>query len=62
MCLCVLNTYMNSFQVQLSVLKEEKRQTLLQLRLEEAERNKRNIVDDFSAVYMKGKITRVTSQ
>lgn len=62
MCLCILNTYMNFFQVQLSVLKEEKRQMLLQLRLEEAERNKRNTVDDFSAVYMSGKITRVTSQ
>jgi hypothetical protein len=53
---------MNFFQVQLSVLKEEKRQMLLQLRLEEAERNKRNTVDDFSSVYIMGKITRGTSQ
>ncbi|XP_021917735.1 uncharacterized protein LOC110828893 isoform X3 [Zootermopsis nevadensis] len=37
-------------QVQLSVLKEEKRKMMLQLRLEEAERNKRNIANDSSAV------------
>jgi hypothetical protein len=39
-----------NFQVQLSVLKEEKRKMMLQLRLEEAERNKRNISNDSSAV------------
>ncbi|KAJ9583979.1 hypothetical protein L9F63_021671, partial [Diploptera punctata] len=37
-------------QVQLSVLKEEKRQILLQLRLEEAERNKRNLTNHSIAV------------
>lgn len=42
-------------QVQLSVLKEEKRQMLLQLRLEEAERNKRNTCNDSSADDISGK-------
>jgi hypothetical protein len=44
------------FQVQLSVLKEEKRQMLLQFRLEEAERNKRNTYDDPSADGVSGKV------
>ena len=43
------------FQVQLSVLKEEKRQMLLQLRLEEAERNKKNVGHDLSAGDISGK-------
>jgi hypothetical protein len=43
-------------QVQLSVLKEEKRQMLLQLRLEEAERNKRNVRHDSSAGDISGKM------
>jgi hypothetical protein len=51
---------MNFFQVQLSVLKEEKRKILLQLRLEEAEKNKGNTVDDLSAVDTSGKITGET--
>jgi hypothetical protein len=58
--LCVLSTCTNFFQVQLSVLKEEKRKMLLQLRFEEAERNKRNTVDDLSAVDISGKITGET--
>jgi len=41
-------------QVQLSVLKEEKRQMLLQLRLEEAERNKRNTYSDSSTADISG--------
>jgi hypothetical protein len=53
---------MNFFQVQLSVLKEEKRQMALQLRLEEAERHKRNTFDDFPTAYISGKVTGGTSQ
>jgi hypothetical protein len=44
------------FQVQLSVLKEEKRQMLLQQRLEEAERTKRNTCNDSSTGDISGTI------
>lgn len=55
-CICLHSACMK-LQVQLSVLKEEKRQMLLQLRLEEAERNKRNEYTDSSAGDISGKMT-----
>ena len=55
-CICLPSACMK-LQVQLSVLKEEKRQMLLQLRLEEAERNKRNVCNDSSAGDVSGKMT-----
>jgi hypothetical protein len=54
-CVCILSACVK-LQVQLSVLKEEKRQMLLQLRLEEAERNKRNTCNDSSADDISGKM------
>ena len=54
-CICLPSACMK-LQVQLSVLKEEKRQILLQLRLEEAERNKRNVCHDSSAGDISGKM------
>jgi len=55
-CICLPSACMK-LQVQLSVLKEEKRQMMLQLRLEEAERNKRNVCNDSSAGDISGKMT-----
>ena len=54
-CICLPSGCMK-LQVQLSVLKEEKRQMLLQLRLEEAERNKRYVYIDSSAGDISGKM------
>jgi hypothetical protein len=53
--ICLLSACVQ-LQVQLSVLKEEKRQMLLQLRLEEAERNKRNVCNDSLADDISGKM------
>ena len=54
-CICLPSACM-ILQVQLSVLKEEKRQMILQLRVEEAERNKRNVCHDSSAGDISGKM------
>jgi hypothetical protein len=54
-CICLPSACMK-LQVQLSVLKEEKRQMMLQLRLEETERNKRNVCHDSSAGDISGKM------
>jgi hypothetical protein len=54
-CICLPSGCMK-LQVQLSVLKEEKRQMVLQLRLEEAERSKRYVYIDSSAGDISGKM------